>query len=812
MSTSPLPQLPALEARDWLRHIVSELPANVVRTTASVYETAWVARVRTANGAIRFPEAVRWLRAQQQADGSWGPPGAYAVIPTMAALVALHEAGDSPAALLTSGYHALQQAVLLDAFSELDTPFIEFIVPQLASLLDGYGYPLTIPSLPQLLANRSRKLRAIPQVTARTPLLHGIEALAVPVDATAVLPWLEPESLLGGSPAATAWLLQQIPTLDEAEQTLRSLLQLYDGGVPSAHPVELFELVWILWLFLEGGCPVADWLGDQREFVVNWIRAGLTEQGASISRIPTITPDADDTALALGVLWRLGETVAAASLVPLWTGTHVRTFPFESSWSITTTAHVLHALHWQPDPRFDWESALTTTIIQAQQADGTWSDKWSISPFYVLWSCVSALAVSDRPESRAACQRATRYLLATQRADGSWGTDAANGEETAYALLALAACAAVPQARPIPVTASWTPHWIDKDRYGLPRVAQAAAYAATAMQTRLQRSAPATALPAGAASALVLVQHAAATVATTFDWVAIVRAARPDAATEDGRRQLLRYQQVKAQLTDTREAMGIAIDHDEASALFAVGILAPDTTEADLMRVASTIRWLYTVDSLLDAPDLKPTSARDRRAAHRRFDTLFRSQTAPLTQRHGNWEAVPSLLATVLAAIPSRWQRRLVRTQLRHCLEAMRQEFRWDTATLFPSRWRPLPTFEQYLRQARLSIGVFAVGAVLVGMEPRPRPLWHHSQPALSAAGEVARLANDWRLGHRDAQEHHLTAVAINRDQIPLRIATALHRYTVAREQVASPHWQGTLDRLIAFALAVYTPSAPASS
>jgi hypothetical protein len=72
-----------------------------------------------------------------------------------------------------------------------------------------------------------------------------------------------------------------------------------------------------------------------------------------------------------------------------------------------------------------------------QEPDGSWLDRWHASPYYATACCALALDRFGGAGSAAAVRRAVRWVLATQRTDGSWGRWNGTAEETAYAVQVL---------------------------------------------------------------------------------------------------------------------------------------------------------------------------------------------------------------------------------------------------------------------------------------------------------------------------------------------------------------------------------------
>src|SRR5579884_1432414 len=156
----------------------------------SAYEAAWVALVRDPRnpGRLAFPEALGWLVRAQREDGGWGPPGLHAIVPSLAALLALRRApSPDPAvcAALERGRRYLRRALPSWRAESVDTPFFEFLVPQLVEELARDGIALAVPDLELMRQRREAKLRRLPMdalYTGRSSLLHALEALGPDLD------------------------------------------------------------------------------------------------------------------------------------------------------------------------------------------------------------------------------------------------------------------------------------------------------------------------------------------------------------------------------------------------------------------------------------------------------------------------------------------------------------------------------------------------------------------------------------------------------------------------------------------------------
>lgn len=804
--------------------LVADLDQLVPRSGPSVYETAWVAGTLD-RGTPRFPQALDWIRHQQHPDGFWSHESGYGVVPTLAAMSALARTGTpASSSTLTRAGAWVERTTRSSDWSQIDTPFLEFIVPTLLSDLAQSGIDLTVSGLSQLITQQVRKRERIGTNVARSVLMHALEVAGPPIDLVELLGMRDRFWFFGNSPAASVWVYQQMPNCGPIERSLLALMAQHEDALPFASPIELFELLWVCWYLAEGGRDIRATLGSAAPTVMDYIQQCLTPHGVSFSRFSTVPPDADDTALALGVLWRMGVTQSSDALHPFWTGTHMRTYLDESSLSVTTNAHVLHALAYHPAtvPRPDWEPTLIQVLLEQQQADGSWRDKWSRSPFYVTWTCLAALATHSGPAIDAARVRARSFIEAHRTEQGTWGTPA-NQEETAYALLALVSCG---HSITMPANSADLPlaalHWVDKDLYTLPRVARAAAQAARDRATK-------TALP-GQASALERVQSTTSfTIPGTFPWRDLVRQTRPDATTDTGRAQYIRYEQLRATLRAERHRRGILINHDEASALFATGILPPSATDLERVRLGRFITWLYTADTLLDDPRRKPTHREDIQAAVRSYASSARTMYGETPDLHflvpdkgerldsvsfrhqREFFAEESTLARMFmdtdTTLAHPWVRLVFTREVKACLDAMRLEFVWDVVR--PRDTTHRLTIDRYLETAKRSIGVYATMALLLDGQPHPQRLWWQGQQALDAAGRIARLANDARLRERDAAEGHVTAATLDPDALESRLTAALTRYERVRWSGEASSWKHMLDRLVAYALAVYAQPVP---
>jgi hypothetical protein len=201
--------------------------------------------------------------------------------------------------------------------------------------------------------------------------------------------------------------------------------------------------------------------------------------------IVLITPSAVVTthrALAL-----LGQPQPPAALRAFELSTHYCTWPGENGDSVSTNAHVLEAFgayvaaHPETEPAYRSTIAkISNWLCRQQRADGSWTDRWHISPYYATQCAVTALRQFAHASASMSLARARSWVVSTQREHGLWGTWEGTREETAYAIqiLAYTGGATLPdQTIEFLCTADDTAHpplWIAKDPYCPTAIVEAA--------------------------------------------------------------------------------------------------------------------------------------------------------------------------------------------------------------------------------------------------------------------------------------------------------------------------------------------------
>ncbi|WP_243715303.1 prenyltransferase/squalene oxidase repeat-containing protein [Micromonospora sp. KC207] len=442
------------------------------QSSASVYETGRL--VSLAPWLVHHVERITYLLAAQRPDGAWGGRQGYALVPTLSATEALLTAlrrGDAAwlpgvraaerlARAVDGGLRALYGRLTgPTAPAPPDLPAIDLTVPALvgsvAAHLDAVradpppglaawrdAGPLPLP--PGLDGTRLAGVRALVASGRPLPvkLLHALEVIGPAARRAAGVAPVGPGTV-GASPAATAaWLgvPDAGPGAASAVSHLEGVARQQGGPVPCATGITVFERAWALSTLSRAGVPLP---------VPPRLLAGLVATVGAVGTptAPGLPADADTTAVTLYALARLGRPLDPASLWGYDTGEHFCTWPGEDGASVTTNAHVLDAFGWHlahhapADARLVAVTRrLTGWLADRQLPDGQWSDRWHASPYYATSCAVLALSGHGRgPAAEGAVDRAVEWVLAGQRADGSWGRWGGTIEETAYAVQVLRA-------------------------------------------------------------------------------------------------------------------------------------------------------------------------------------------------------------------------------------------------------------------------------------------------------------------------------------------------------------------------------------
>ncbi len=445
---SPLalhPMAPDHQPLEWLEYEARILLGNLRQGTLSptTYDTAWVAQVPDPvhPTRARFPQSIAWLARHQYDDGSWGATSPYTpdrVLSTLAALCALkrHSQREIDVQAIERGVGAVWRLLSELQLARTELVGFELLLPSLVSQCHALDIPLPECAFGYVAAGQA-KLARIPDVLQYLPelsLAMSVEFMGPAADVTALRRVQGTNGSLGNSPAATAYFLtltQDVRALGYLEQVQQET----GDGMPFAHPVELFEPLWVLDHLRRGGLPLqtlvpaAFW---------EWLAGQVGPSGISFSA-SFAAPDSDDTAVATTLLKQAGYAVDAKPLGAFSRDGCYVSYAFERNPSTSANIHVLETLLTLRSP----SSALRPIVdfLASMRSEGMfWHDKWHLSPYYSTSHALHALCGLPNEfhaQRSALVQPALEWLTYTQRPDGAWGWLQSTVEETAYALLAL---------------------------------------------------------------------------------------------------------------------------------------------------------------------------------------------------------------------------------------------------------------------------------------------------------------------------------------------------------------------------------------
>jgi len=405
------------------------------QVSPSVYETGRL--VAFTPWLAGHAERVAFLLRTQRPDGAWGPDGepGYLLVPSLSAIDALLAEGSAEAvAAARRGLDRMRP--LLAALPPLpDTPAIELISASLIRSVDS-RLPGALPA-PAALDDGTLDL-VIAAAKQGGPLPQKMwHALEIIGPAAAGLPGVPVESMggVGASPAATAaWLGRaEPPPSDPSRRFLETAARQHGGPVACGLPITVFERSWVLTLLNRAGLAF-----DPHPELLLSLSEPLGPDGVATG--PGLPPDADTTSAVLYALTLLGRRVAPDPLTGYETETNFSTWTGgEQGRSVTTNAHVLEAFgqyaRLEPGAGHEATAAKVAAWLRhVQRADGSWTDRWHVSPYYATMAAALALAEFGGEDSADSVRAAVRWVRGTQRPDGSWGVWGGTAEESAYAL------------------------------------------------------------------------------------------------------------------------------------------------------------------------------------------------------------------------------------------------------------------------------------------------------------------------------------------------------------------------------------------
>ncbi len=423
-----------------LCYLVSDLGKDGGLTSPSVYDTAQVLRLASTDKNVWA--CLHWLLDQQQDDGGWGNPAIPLTrdVPTLAAILAIntHCTRRRDQIAIRAGLDFLnRQALQWAAPLHDDIPSaVELLLPRLLEEAATAELALNPEPYNALIAlgQRRRRLIAQKKPKAGTAAVHSWEAWGTEPDPTVI----DGSGGVGHSPAATAaWIssakgkTELMGFTADAQRYLEHAAASTGTGIPgvmpNAWPIARTEQATALYGILLANLLDYPALQDTVQPILSDLARGLTSTGLGTSDF--FTPDGDDTAMALACLAGR-RNVSIDAMLHFAVDSHFYTYIGELQPSLSATAHALHALALCGKP---WMNA-NSYLHEHQCADGRWiGDKWNGSWLYTTCHTLAALLSTEAYDPTLTLNS----VLAHQHADGGWGLDASNSEETAYAVATL---------------------------------------------------------------------------------------------------------------------------------------------------------------------------------------------------------------------------------------------------------------------------------------------------------------------------------------------------------------------------------------
>jgi len=465
---------------------------NTGEASGTVYDTAWVARLREIHPEMAS-RALSWVCENQLPDGSWGTlePLYYhdRVVCTLSAMIALTQLGrrHQDRVQIEEGLAALDRitagaTIGLSADVNGATVGFEMIVPTLVHEAERLGI---IKQQGERILGRLGKFReakmkklAGSKFSRHVTVAHSAEMAGVDmVNLLDVENLQEINGSVGNSPASTAYFCHYVkPGEGRALKYLLGLSERVNGGFPTLSPFELFEKIWVLWNLSVAGLENTS-VETFRAFQENlkYIREHWTaEKGLGLSKTFSIT-DSDDTAVGYELLSKYGYNVDIAALLDYEEENWFRCFQMEANPSVDVNVHALGPLKLAGYPRDHPTIQKILSFIRSRRENHSyWFDKWHVSPYYTT----SHVVIYCKGYDDRLCEESVQWLLNSQRSSGAWGFyEFTTAEETAYCIQALTLWrqygGKIPEGR-IEMARKWLvanaeeykrPLWIDKSLY-----------------------------------------------------------------------------------------------------------------------------------------------------------------------------------------------------------------------------------------------------------------------------------------------------------------------------------------------------------
>ena len=414
----------------------------------NAYDTSWVARMGDLDRNLSN-HAMGWLSENQLEDGSWGAKDTFyyhdRVICTLGAMIALTQRGRraQDKVQIENGLRALEWITSgatrgLAADPNGATVGFEMIVPTLVTEAEKLGIIKQQGEriLGRLQRFRTHKLSKLSGKKINKYITPAFSSEMVGVEGKALLDidnLQESNGSIGNSPSATAFFAMHLKPNDlPALEYIRKWVD-EDGGVPNVAPFDIFEPAWALWnlqlipdlseSIISAASPHLDYLQN------HW------DDKRGIGHASEYTPkDSDDSGLVYELLVGFNRQVDINAVLGYEEPELFRCFELEANPSISANIHVLGALR---AAGYEAEHPSVQKILKFLETSQTdqriWFDKWHASPYYATAHGV----ILGQAYAKSLFGPSVKWIMDTQKEDGSWGFYKSTAEETAYSLQAL---------------------------------------------------------------------------------------------------------------------------------------------------------------------------------------------------------------------------------------------------------------------------------------------------------------------------------------------------------------------------------------
>ncbi|KAL7126615.1 hypothetical protein ABFS83_14G200100 [Erythranthe nasuta] len=354
----------------------------------SPYDTAWVAMVEDIGGSgqPQFPASLDWISNNQLDDGSWGESRIFLVhhriINTLPCVVALTSWKMHPEKC-NKGISFIKENIykLGDENEEHMTIGFEMAFPSLIKKAKNLGIdiPRDSPAMQAIYAKRDLKLTRIPRAVmheVHTTLLFSLEGMKG-LDWEKLLKLQSADGSFHFSPSSTAFALQQTKDHNCLKYLLNHVRK-FNGGVPNAYPVDLFEHLWAVDRLQRLG--ISRYFEAEIEDCIDYVHRYWTNKGISSARNFEVK-DIDDTAMGFRLLRLYGYQVSPDVFNQFENGGEYFCFVGQSSESVTA----MYNLYRASQVMFPGENVLfqarnfSANFLQERRAKNLLFDKWIIT-------------------------------------------------------------------------------------------------------------------------------------------------------------------------------------------------------------------------------------------------------------------------------------------------------------------------------------------------------------------------------------------------------------------------------------------------